>query len=355
MPGCNRDPFIELLKEKCEEEEKEISIHHIFDYLIAEAQKQGKPINKKTILDFYDASPENMITLREKAIDTICDEISENEGVHIISSPNYFEWRGSNLDGFRDEDLDKLSLDLIIIVTDDLTRIKERLFTDDQWKDQKYSYGSIAKWRRDCIDNIWKYSYSKDPAIKTYLVAVEHDIDVVYDLIFNPEKQTAYLSYPITGVPPEIVAEERKLAKTLSSKFVVFDPLTIKDMQLVYKWKKIQDEGTPPVTFECEIEYKEGTKKFECNSHEIELAIKDIRHQIVDRDYKLIEQSDCVLVYHPREAVSVGVVCEMIHGKMGGQFVYAVYPFEPSPFFEYHATRIFKTKEEFLAFLDIEE
>jgi len=353
MPGCDRDPYLEELFAKCQELGNDIVIYHLYDHIIREAAKEGVQLNKNNILDFYDANPSRLIGIREKAVLSICDEISRKESVHVISSPNYFEWKGSNLQGFRNEDLDKFNLDMIIIITDDLSRIKDRLLEDIQWKSQRFTYTEIAKWRRDSIDSMWNYAYSKEPPIKIFLVAVEHDIKVLYDLIFHDEKPKAYLSYPITGVSPELIEEERKMGNLLASKFIIFDPLTIKDWQLVTKWKELRDRDERPELFDCDIEYKSGLKKFKCSYKEIESAIKDIRHQIVDRDYKLIEQSDYIIVYHPRKEISVGVVCEMVHGKMGGQMVYLMYPFEPSPFFEYHSTQIFKSREEMLTFFDI--
>ena len=41
----------------------------------------------------------------------------------------------------------------------------------------------------------------------------------------------------------------------------------------------------------------------------------------------------------------------MIHSKRLAKFVYAFYPYEPSPFFEWYATKIFSNEEKALKFL----
>jgi len=138
----------------------------------------------------------------------------------------------------------------------------------------------------------------------------------------------------------------------LSVFFTIFDPLTIHDWAIVDCWKRVVDEGTSTSgRFDCDVEYATGKKTFSCDASEVEYAIKDIRRQIVDRDYKLIDSSDYVFVYHPRKSISAGVMCEMMHAKIEGKMVYAMYPFEPSPFFEHYANRIFKNKKEFLGFV----
>ena len=83
----------------------------------------------------------------------------------------------------------------------------------------------------------------------------------------------------------------------------------------------------------------------------METAIKNLRFQIIDSDYKIIENSDMTVVYHPRKSISAGVMCEMVYAKSLAKLVYAYYPYEPSPFFEWYATRIFTDPDEMRDFL----
>jgi nucleoside 2-deoxyribosyltransferase len=92
-------------------------------------------------------------------------------------------------------------------------------------------------------------------------------------------------------------------------------------------------------------------KEVDFDFAEVESAIKNLRFQIIDTDYKIIENSDMVVVYHPRKSISAGVMCEMVYAKALAKLVYAYYPYEPSPFFEWYATRIFKDAAEMREFL----
>ena len=67
-----------------------------------------------------------------------------------------------------------------------------------------------------------------------YTVARQHDLENFYELLFSP-KPKFYLSYPITLLrdTPKEIEKIREIGEKLSRSFIVFDPLTIKDMALV--------------------------------------------------------------------------------------------------------------------------
>ena len=83
----------------------------------------------------------------------------------------------------------------------------------------------------------------------------------------------------------------------------------------------------------------------------IEAAIKNLRAQVIDIDYKIIESCSSIFAYHPREQLSAGVMCEMVYSMSLAKFVYAYYPFEPSPFFEWYTTKIFSDEKKMVKYL----
>ena len=77
--------------------------------------------------------------------------------------------------------------------------------------------------------------------------------------------------------------------------------------------------------------------------------------QTVARDYKLIKQSDLVVVYYPTTVLSAGVISEMIYAVANGKQVFAVWlpPTEPSPFFSYYCTEpIFRSTQALFAYFE---
>src|SRR4030095_1876724 len=76
--------------------------------------------------------------------------------------------------------------------------------------------------------------------------------------------------------------------------------------------------------------------------------------QIVDRDYKLIRQSQMVCVYYPTTLLSAGVICEMNDAIHRGKRVYALWLPDkpPSPFFTRYCTKWFRDENAFFEYLD---
>ena len=104
---------------------------------------------------------------------------------------------------------------------------------------------------------------------------------------------------------------------------------------------------------------------------ELDALMNEIGAQTVLRDYALIEQSDGVVarfagqkylryaedkgqvILDVHVPLSVGTVCEMVHGHNRGKHVLAVWLLKdvmPSPFFRYYC-RVFQSEAELLKYL----
>jgi len=245
---------------------------------------------------------------------------------------------------------------MFIIIFDDIVRVRERLSNDPQWQDHKFTLGEIANWRREEVNGVYRLADSFIPKRKIQLVAYENGPEVVRDLVYKPNKETVYLSHPITGEGPEFFKKITKFLDSLKEYYVIFDPYLIKDWDIVEQWRDavnatIDADEEMPDTFTFRMTYRDGPMQSEFDVREVETAIKNLRFQIIDSDYKIIENSDLVVVYHPRKSISAGVMCEMVYAKSLAKLVYAYYPYEPSPFFEWYATRIFTDVDEMRDFL----
>lgn len=350
-PGNGRDEMIRELKGIVS-----FGYHHLFEYIVEEAKQDNTHLTKINILDFYDSQPDKMEQYRLKAIQRINHEINRNGGVHVISTPVHFEWKGNRFQGLTEEDVQLLNPNMFIIVFDDIVRVRDRLSHDTQWQDHKYTLGEIANWRREEVNGVYRLAESFMPKRKIQLVAFENDAKLVRDLIYKPSKETVYLSHPITGEEADFFKKITKFLESLDEYYVLYDPYLIKDWDIVEQWRDAVNETIDsreemPDTFTFRMTYKDGPMEAEFDIKEVETAIKNLRFQIIDSDYKIIENSDLVVVYHPRKSISAGVMCEMVYAKALAKLVYAYYPYEPSPFFEWYATRIFTDADEMRDFL----
>lgn len=350
-PGNGRDDMLRDLKEIAA-----FGYHHLFQYIVEEAALDNTNLTKINILDFYDSQPQKMEQYRLKALDKIINKINAEGGVHIISTPVHFEWKGNRFEGLTEDDVQVLNPDMFIILFDDIVRVRARLAEDVQWQDHKYTLGEIANWRREEVNSVYKLAESFIPKRNIQLVAYENDRQIIRDLIYKPSKETVYLSHPITGEGADFFKKITKFQDSLSEYYVIYDPYLIKDWDIVEQWRDAINETIDagqemPDTFTFNMMYKTGPVEAEFDIKEVETAIKNLRFQIIDSDYKIIENSDLTVVYHPRKSISAGVMCEMVYAKGLAKLVYAYYPYEPSPFFEWYATRIFTDADEMRDFL----
>jgi adenylate kinase len=350
-PGNGRDDIIRDVKKIAS-----FGYHHLFEYIVDEAKLDNTILTKINILDFYDSQPDKMEQYRIKAIQRIINEIHKNGGIHVISTPVHFEWKGNRFQGLTEEDVQILDPDMFIIIFDDIVRVRDRLLHDVQWQDHKYTLGEIANWRREEVNSVYRLAESFIPKRNIQLVAYENGPELVKDLIYKPSKETVYLSHPITGEGVDFFKKITRFLDSLNEYYVIYDPYLIKDWDIVEQWRDAVNETIDadqemPDTFTFRMEYKEGLMEADFDIKEVETAIKNLRFQIIDSDYKIIENSNLVVVYHPRKSISAGVMCEMVYAKSLAKLVYAYYPYEPSPFFEWYATRIFTDASQMRDFL----
>ena len=351
QPGSSRDEYLEELKRK-----QDFFYYHLFDYIVEEAEKQGFTLNKLNILDFYDSNPDKLEALRSRALGKIIEEIGETGGVHIISTAYHFEWKGKSYTGLRDDEVQALEPSLFLVVIDDLVRVRERLKEDLQWGERYFSLLELAKWRREEIEGIYNLAHQFSPPKEFYLVARNNDVDFLRELVFSRHKRKVYLSYPMTGETTEFFERKHSFVGRLQPYFLIFDPSMVKDWNVVEAWRRVKnvarrEKKEIPEEINVSVQYSDGLKNYTLRSWDIEMAIETIRAQVIHIDYRIIESCQYVIAYHPREHISAGVMSEIIQAKSIGKFVYAFYPYEPSPFFEWYPTKIFQKENEIVDFM----
>ena len=351
QPGTGRDKYLQKLREK-----KEFFYYHLFEYIVDEAKKEGYNLSTQNVLDFYDSKPAKLESFRAKALARITTEIQDRDGVHVVSTPYRFEWKGKAYTGLREDEVKILDPHLFLVIIDDIVRVRDRLKHDPQWGEHKFTLVELAQWRREEIMGVYNLSKSFTPYKDFFLVARDHGIEFLEELIFMRNKKKIYLSHPITGESTDFFEKIRQFASVLQPYYTIFDPYMIKDWEMVETWRNVRnkamrEEKNIPEKIHVSIDYAEGRKEYELDSWDIEAAIKSLRAQIIDIDYKIIESCYSTIAYHPREQLSAGVVCEMIYSISLAKFVYAYYPYEPSPFFEWYTTKIFSDEKKMVKYL----
>lgn len=275
-----------------------------------------------------DSDPAVLSLARRTAFYEIARRAEDYEHA-VIGLHACFRWRGSLIEGFSFRDIEILLPDLLINVVDNITDISGRMEKSSQWEGMGKAALNVWLDEEEFLTRQLAH-FTEKPH---YTVARQHNLENFYELLFSP-KPKFYLSYPITLLrdTPKEIENIREIGEKLSRSFIVFDPLTIKDMELVTLTKD-EDADAPRV------------------SEMGEEVIEQIQTRTISRDYQFVHQSDFVVVIYPTDKLSPGVLSEMNYASRHNKPVYAVYPGTRSIFFENLCDRIFDTFEELSDFL----
>lgn len=258
-------------------------------------------IKKEKILD-----DQRVDLLRASSFERICqklEQIPDGPTSHsIVITHACFRWNKYLRKGFDVHYLNRIDPYAYINIIDDIHVIRKRLESDPQWKG-RLTPPELVTWRDE--ETFLTETLAQFQRKRFYLLARSEPISNIGNLIADPQMKKIYLSYPITAIldeKPELLREAEDFADELRKKYIVFNPLAIKDLL-----------ASPSPT---------------------DLATQSLRDSTVWRDFKLIDQSDMVVVYFPVKSNSPGVNQEIVYGYSHGKLVYLYYPHTLSPFWD---------------------
>jgi adenylate kinase/nucleoside 2-deoxyribosyltransferase len=317
----------------CRQKNVRIGFFNVGDFMHRAAAESGVRFTAKVL----DSDPAVLSLARRSAFHEIANRASEYEHA-FIGLHSCFRWRGRLIEGFSFRDIRELSADVFVNVVDDLADITHRMAPNPQW----------TSMRREEI-NVWldeEEFLTKQMATLNskphYTVARRHDLENFYDLLFS-DKQKFYLSYPITLLRSNVdhLNKIQAFGLRMRKNFIVFDPLDIKDMELIHGAEVELSEKQEPTSADGITTISNIDGSFS----------EQIKARTISRDFQFIHQSDFVVVLYPTDKLSPGVLSEMNYASRYNKPVYAVYSHARSPFFENLCEQIFDTVEELDSFL----
>jgi adenylate kinase len=303
------------------------------------AAQQGSPIDKLKVLDKADRE---LAPLRAAAFERVLRECVSLDNPFFVKCHSAFRWKNSLRKAFDLYYLAELKPDMFVCIIDSLPDIYDRMQEDPQWRD-KLSLKEIAIWRdEEAVLTELMANYQRKPF---YLLGFEEPTQTLVDII-EGKKQRAYVSYPITHMSKtreEWLTQKDQQRDMLRKRFVVFDPLDIKDVGFV----GAAIEASEKKQKQFRYTFRSGrTRDLECD--EVIQIRNDVNFQTVRRDRKLIDQSHMVVVLYPEAVRSQGVAEEITYGS-SDKNVFLITPIKGiDPFTEFNITARFETVEEFL-------
>lgn len=290
---------------------KHVLVHNIGTLIQQECERIGIPFTARRVLDL---DSDLLKSLRSAALkEAILQAHREpNAEFQFISTHATFRWKNRLIPGISFSDLKELNPDGFVNVVDDVNEIVQTNKMNPKWEPgEAPDYEETQDWmtEEEFIAEFLAAALKKP----MYLVAKEHHIHNLAELFLSPKKKI-YLSYPITAVekdnPDLLQRVQGPILKQLEELFVVFNPLTIRDMSFARDDLPTRLEELTPKAKEI------------------------IKARTVARDFQFIDQADAVVVFYLTEKVSPGVLAEVFYAHRTQKPVFMIYPYARSPFIE---------------------
>lgn len=325
----------------------DIQIKNVGQMMYEKAEQGGFPVEEGKILDIPDYT---LRSLRWSVFEDILRTIDKAENT-IIDTHACFRWKKYIFDGFEGFDysyLSRLNPDIYFNVMDTIYSIKGRLEMQKEWRGI-HSLLELTIWRDE--EEAFTRTFAQIQNKEFNLIFSEDPPESMYRIAFKKKFKKAYLSYPISFATQEQIKLVEVFRDKLRKEIVVFDPLSIRDIGWQTAALALEKQGKQ----EINIPFKINGRKEEVtiSMSEIQEVRDYLVNQTVSRDFRLIDQSDFIIVhYYDPEIHSSGVNNEMQYAHDSGKDVYLYWPdTKMSPFLERNTTKHFKTQEDMIQFI----
>jgi adenylate kinase len=349
ISGTERVGFLEEVRALAAQAGRDLRIFDVREAMFQIAEDVGEPVEEETILDMF---PHALVLLRAAALEKIsslCEQADQHQD-WIINTHAVFRWKNTLISGFDPYYLTRLKPDLYVTITAGVQTVLNRLRRYPRWEETTIS--DLLVWREEeqwATEEMARIYHKPQ-----YLLGRALPPRALYRLMFESSVSTAYLSYPMQhaeGDRAALAAFKQRLDEIM----LVFDPADVNDFERESFDRRTAGQTAP----------SDGTAELrEALAADGQLGAepavspfdeRDLRHiadQIVFRDYKLIAQSDVVVVFYDALVPSPGVISEMNYALQTGKRVYGVWlpASEPSPFFTRYCTRVFRSADDLFAF-----
>ena len=355
--GIDKKSHLHAIRDLCAGRGKSIdAVFSIGDLMYDESQQAGRALKEGRILDLPLAE---LAILRRSAFNRISKESSDMQTV-FVGSHAVFRWNNQLFRAFELTDFEIFKPDVIVTLLDDVEAVKSNLdelnVSGQLPENTTYSMRDLMIWREEEI--LASEILASTLKIPHYVLGTRLDpavssspLEVVFNLIFEPWKKRAYVSYPISDAQTkpavwEKVLQFRKLARSYLS---AFDPLMISEKRLHNMMLESRQTNPQATGLVCDV----GEMSVSLNLQDIESISQDIDGQIVARDYKLIDQSEMIVAYVPLNTdgspmIAGGVQSEIEHAYAATKQILVLWEAskDPTPFIGQKADKRFSSIDE---------
>ena len=355
ITGVGRASHISQVVEYALTDDRHIDTEDIGPKMFEKASSLRIKIPNNKILDLDTTT---LRFLRAAVFEEISHNLNEYKNGDkdlIISLHMSFRWHKVLMPAFDYYYLNQINPNFYVTIIDSVASILKRIEENPDlihWRD-KLSLEEILIWQDE---EVFITSIVADILNSSFYIIPSISPDTFYNIMYNvefpkitgskPKMLKAYLSYPMTMMRgnEEFESQRAELLKKLRAKgIIIFDPDMVEDMVLI---ERVQGREPDDIIYLEEFDVHIPVK-------DILDAKQYIIDQTVSRDYRFIDQSDFIIVFYPVKELSAGVLSEMIYAHTHMKNVYALFTQKNvSPFFLNYSTKIFRSIDEMVEFID---
>ncbi len=271
----------------------------------------------------------------------------------LINTHATFRWRHGLFFAFDHDQMTALNADLYIVLVDSIDQVHRRLERDGH---HDSTLKDLMVWREEEIlaTELLSRIVRGHGCFYICVRGGGDRVETMVRLLFQRDMKKAYLSFPMSHVAdlPDTLSEIEQFRREMKRYFICFDPadmeqekpLTVQALQAAQQGRRSFTVG-------------EGEETVTLETNGVLDIIPDIDGQIYVRDFKLIDQADMIISLVPempdgKPALSSGVERELQHAHESTRDVFIVWKpqSEPSPFITETATKVFRSRQEAVAF-----
>jgi adenylate kinase len=313
---------------------------------------QGK-INEKKILNVHKSE---LDLLRRSSWKDIIYKQNQLQSCDyfILDTHAVFRWHHGLVPTLDLDQVLSYEPDLCVCLIDDMKSIKRGL---KERETDILDFWELFAWREEeiWISKIIIESVSKllEKEIPFYILPKAQGPTLLSNLLTKPDIPKVYLSFPITGLSDEEFKDVDEFKNNVKKKFISFDPFSVKDRELTTMYytleEEIAEEATDITNLINERKNESQSKiwqfhtekwtplsltefnveGFKILGRELHSVLEAIDSQIISRDYRLIDQSDFIVVYIKEDGdlpkISAGCQAEVIYAYSTGKDVYVIF------------------------------
>ena len=343
MVGIDKKSYLQKVCQLAKEKGREVLLCNVGDQMYAEASE----IPPGKILDI---PMKKLQWLRRSVFKDIIAKAKKCENL-IVNTHATFRWRHGLFPAVDFDQMREINADIYINLIDSITSVHKRLSAEHSIE---HTLKDLIVWREEEIIGTEMLRNGINEKLPLYILGKggeKETIETFYDLVFEEQKQKAYLSFPMTAVD-KMKAVRRQIDdfRQLMKKYIIcFDPADVEEAYLSQYAAHAVSEGKDYI----ELSILGENTRLQLN--QVLQIQRDINSQTYARDFLLIDQSDMIISFIPatedgRASISSGVERELQHAHETGKEVYVIWASKqtPSVFVTQTATKVFNSIEDLI-------